>query len=235
MIKAIQKNGAVLALFALLSTGLVVATYALTKDQITYQKQQNLRKLLNEVIPEETHDNDLFKFCTLINNPKYLGTDESMPVYIARKKGYQTGLAIEAIAPDGYNGEIRILVGFTNYGAITGVRVLEHNETPGLGDKIDRNVTNWVDSFAGKRLNLNNSGGDHDGTTSATYKGPANVELKSLTMKEFQVKKDGGQFDGFTGATITPRAVVKAVKNVSIYYHQIARTISSRPLNCGEE
>ena len=231
-IRTATKNSLVLAVFAILSTALVVLTHTLTQDKIAFHKQQNLLSQLNQVFPQALHDNDLSLSCTLLQGSKYLGTSESMPVYIAKFKGQQSGLILETIAPDGHNGPIRMLVGFNNYGRITGVRIVEHNETPGLGDKINRRVTDWVDGFMGKRLDLRNNGNTVDGATGATYRGAANVELASLTMKQWKVHKDGGQFDALTGATITSRAVVKATKNSSLLFHQIVRTIARKPLNC---
>ncbi|MDC5839428.1 electron transport complex subunit RsxG [Vibrio europaeus] len=232
MLKAATKNGAVLAFFAIASTSLVVATHTLTKDKIVFHEQQTLLKQLEQVIPEQMRDNQLSQSCTLVTSPRYLGTNNPMPVYIARLRGMQSGLAMETIAPDGYNGEIRLLVGFNNYGRITGVRVLEHRETPGLGDKISKKVTNWIDGFKGKRLELRHNGNTVDGSTSATYKGNANVQFASLTLKQWKVRKDGGQFDAFSGATITTRAVVKATKNASLLYHQVAKSIGRKSLNC---
>lgn len=208
MIRAMRKNGAVLALAALLSTGLVAVTHLLTKDTIAEQQRLQLLKVLNQVIPEQMHDNALAKTCTLVTNPA-LGVDTPMPVYIATKDGKTTALAIEAIAPDGYNGAIKILVGVDTNNTVLGVRTLYHNETPGLGDKIDLNVSDWVLSFSGKNIE-----GEND--------------------KRWAVYKDGGQFDQFTGATITPRAVVNAARKAAWYTMQNMESIARQPENCGD-
>lgn len=210
MLKAMKKNGGVLAVFALLATSLVSVTHLLTADRIQEQQQKELLKVLNQVIPAESHDNELYKSCTLINNEQYLGTPEAMPAYLAKKEGDVTGVAIEAIAPDGYNGAIKLIVGLDITGTVTGVRVLNHNETPGLGDKVDTRVTDWIYSFTGKKLQ-----GEKDSS--------------------WAVRKDGGSFDQFTGATITPRAVVGAVKNVSLYYQRYQQELFNQPLNCQGE
>lgn len=209
MIRAMRNNGVILALAALLSTGLVAVTNTLTKDTIAEQQRLQLLKVLNQVIPEELHDNPLAKTCTLVTSPS-LGTNEPMPVYIARKNGEPTAMAIEAIAPDGYNGAIKILIGVDTQNTVLGVRVLNHNETPGLGDKIDLNVSDWVLSFTGKRI-------------------------ESEEDKRWAVYKDGGQFDQFTGATITPRAVVNAARQAAWYAMQNKDTIIRQPQNCGAE
>jgi electron transport complex protein RnfG len=210
MLNAMKKNGGVLAVFALLATALVSVTHLLTEDKIQEQQQKELLKVLNQVIPAANHDNELYKSCTLITNQQYIGTPVPMPAYIAEKDGEPTGVAIEAIAPDGYSGAIKLIVGLDMAGYVTGVRVLQHNETPGLGDKIETRITDWIYAFTGKKLN-----GEKD---------PA-----------WAVRKDGGEFDQFTGATITPRAVVKAVKNVSLYFERYQQALLSQPLNCQGE
>ncbi|WP_394144463.1 electron transport complex subunit RsxG [Vibrio atypicus] len=207
MLNAIRKNGAVLAIFACASTGVVALTHYLTKDQIQQQEQAQLLSVLNQVIPHDLHDNDLYQACTLITDPS-LGTDKSMPVYMATLNGQPSALAIEAIAPDGYNGAIKLIVGIKQDGTVLGSRILSHQETPGLGDKIDLRVTDWILGFNGKTLTEENQ---------STWK----------------VRKDGGQFDQFTGATITPRAVVKAVRNTVQYVNDHRTDILSQPLNCG--
>ncbi|WP_070967224.1 electron transport complex subunit RsxG [Vibrio sonorensis] len=207
MLNAIKKNGATLALFACASTGLVAFTNFLTKDTIQEQEQAQLLSVLNQVIAPSMHDNRLYKSCTLVSD-ELLGTSEPMPTYIATKDGQPTALAIESIAPDGYNGTIKLIVGLTLDGTITGTRVLAHKETPGLGDKIDLRVSDWILTFAGKRVSEEN-------------------------LADWNVRKDGGQFDQFTGATITPRAVVKAVKNSALLVNRDIDTILTQPRNCG--
>lgn len=209
MIRAMRKNGAILALAALLSTGLVAITDSLTKETIAEQQRIQLLKVLNQVVPESLHDNEMATSCTLVTSPS-LGTPEPMPVYIATKEGEPTAMAVEAIAPDGYNGAIKVLVGVDTNNTVLGVRVLSHNETPGLGDKIDLNVSDWVLSFSGKTL-------------------------ESKDDKRWAVYKDGGQFDQFTGATITPRAVVNAARKAAWYAMQNKDTIVRQPKNCGGE
>ncbi|NAX22714.1 electron transport complex subunit RsxG [Vibrio sp. V39_P1S14PM300] len=207
MLTAIRNNGLTLAVFACLSTGLVALTQYLTKDRIEVQEQAQLLSVLNQVVPTSLHDNDLYRSCTLVRDPA-LGTTEAMPVYIARLAGEPSAMAIETIAPDGYNGAIKLIVGIRHDGTITGTRVLAHQETPGLGDKIDLRISDWITSFTGKQVTPQNE---------ASWK----------------VRKDGGQFDQFTGATITPRAVVKAVKKTAIFIAQNQDAILAQPLTCG--
>ncbi|MEH0666529.1 electron transport complex subunit RsxG [Vibrio scophthalmi] len=207
MLNAIRNNGAILAIFACASTGLVALTHYLTADQIQRQEQAQLLSVLNQVIPHDLHDNDLYQACTLVTDP-LLGTAEPMPVYLASLNGEPSAMAIEAIAPDGYNGSIKLIIGVKQDGTVTGTRVLSHQETPGLGDKVDLRVTDWILGFTGKVLTTDN-------------------------QASWKVRKDGGQFDQFTGATITPRAVVKAVRNTLEYVNDHRGDIQSQPLNCG--
>lgn len=208
MLSAIRKNGLILATFACASTGVVALTSYLTQDQIKAQENAQLLSVLNQVVPKRLHDNELSQACTLVSDP-LLGTDQAMPVYLASLNGQPTAMAIESIAPDGYNGAIKIIVGIQNDGTITGTRVLAHQETPGLGDKIDLRITDWILNFSGKSVTPDNEA-------------------------DWHVRKDGGQFDQFTGATITPRAVVKAVKQTVQFVNQNRNQIQSQPLNCGE-
>ena len=110
MFKSMKKNGLILAVFALLSTALVSLTHYLTADRIFEQQQQQLLNTLNQVIPVASHDNLLYKSCTLVKDLRYIGTKSPMPAYIATQAGKTTGIAIEGIAPDGYSGAIKLIV-----------------------------------------------------------------------------------------------------------------------------
>jgi electron transport complex protein RnfG len=188
------KNGLLLGLFALCCTGLVALVNALTSDTILLQQQKQLTLTLNQIVPTELYDNVLSEQCILVNSPELLGTKADLPAYLAYKNELPVAIAIEAIAPDGYNGEIKLIIGVDNQGKILGVRTLSHQETPGLGDKIELRKSDWVTHFSGK-----------------LFKDNSNM---------WKVKKDGGQFDQFTGATITPRAYVKAIANALTFVEQ---------------
>lgn len=207
MLTAIRNNSGVLALFACITTGLIAATNYLTEDKIEIQNEGQLLSVINQVVPTSLYDNDLSHSCILIEDPE-LGTSQAMPAYIARQDDKPSAIAIETIAPDGYSGDIKLIVGMKFDGTITGARVLEHKETPGLGDKIEMRVSDWITSFNGKRVTADNDAAWH-------------------------VRKDGGEFDQFTGATITPRAVVKAVKKAALYVTQHQETLLAQPLTCG--
>ncbi|MER0432096.1 electron transport complex subunit RsxG [Aeromonas caviae] len=204
MLKSMRKNGLTLALFALGCTAMVVLTNELTRDRIAHQQELEKLRTLQALLPEGSYDNDLVASCKLVSSREYLGSDEPMPLYTATLKGVHTGYALETVAPDGYSGAIRMVVGTDAKGAVSAVRVLAHKETPGLGDKIELKKSSWIESFTGKSLTTDND------TTWA-------------------VKKDGGEFDAFTGATITPRAVVKAVKNLLLLQQEHPELLRDAP------
>lgn len=210
MIVSMKKNGSVLALFALVCTSVVALTHSLTESKIAEQEQKQLLSIINQLLPADSHDNNIFESCKLITNTEFLGSEEPQRVFNATLNGESVGYAIEGIAPDGYNGKIKLVVGIDNQKMITGVRVLSHQETPGLGDKIDYAKSKWVDDFIGQSLTAEND---------ATW----------------AVIKDGGEFDAFTGATITPRAIVKAVKNILALYNQSELAEAASAPSCWSE
>jgi len=195
MLASMKKNGAVLALFALACTSVVAITHSVTSERIAAQEQKQLLSIINQLLPAESHDNNIFESCKLLSNEEYLGVTEPQRIFTATQSGIVTGYAVEGVAPDGYNGKMKLVVGISSDDSVTGVRVLTHQETPGLGDKVDYNKTQWVDDFIGSSLTEANE-------------------------RTWAVTKDGGDFDAFTGATITPRAVVKSVKNILTLYNE---------------
>lgn len=201
MMTSMRRNGLRLALFAMICTALVAITDALTRDQIAHQAEQQLQQQLHGMLPAGSFDNILASSCIMLRNSQYLGDDEPHPVYLARLGGRPTGYIFTSVAPEGYGGAIHLLVGVNTEGRVHRVEVLSHHETPGLGDKIERAKSDWLDGFAGQQLE-----GNRD--------------------PRWAVTKDGGMFDGFTGATITPRAVVKSVKQVLLLLEQHPEWIS---------
>ena len=205
MFKNMQRNGLILAAFAIVATFLVVVTSILTKDSIARQQEQELLRVLNQVLPAQLHDNDLYQSCTLVSHPE-LG-QQPRRVYRAFIDGRPTAAAIEVTAPNGYSGAIQLLVAIHADGTIAGVRTLQHQETPGLGDKIEIRKSTWITSFDGQRVNAQEDA-------------------------RWAVKRDGGMFDQFTGATITPRAVVQAVKAALLSFEQHQSQWFEAPNNC---
>ena len=190
----------ILLMFAIIGTTLVAVTYDRTRDQIAANERATLLRKLHRLIAPEQHDNVLLEDVLAVRDVTLLGTDEPITVYRARKDGKPVSLVIETIAPDGYSGTIRLLVGINIDGSLSGVRVVGHRETPGLGDAIDETRSDWIHVFDGKSLHNPEAAG-------------------------WAVRKDGGSFDQLTGATITPRAVVKAVRNALLYYRQHQETL----------
>ena len=184
-----------LALFAIAGTFFVTYTYDNTIDRINENKRLALLKAFHVLISPETHDNDIFSDIIQIQNKSLLGSKKPVTIYRARKENKPVAVIISSIAPDGYNGNIELLVAINYDGDLAGVRVVGHKETPGLGDAIEANRSDWITKFAQK--SLTNPG-----------------------KKGWAVKRDGGEFDQFTGATITPRAIVKAVYNTLRYYKE---------------
>ncbi|NCP64898.1 MAG: electron transport complex subunit RsxG [Paraglaciecola sp.] len=211
MKRSIASNGLILSAFALVTSGLIALTYFGTAEQINQQQQAKLQGILNAIMPSQLYDNNLVHDCVVVSDQPALGSHDAQRIYRATLNSQPVGVAIETTAPDGYSGKIKLVVGLTtdnsNNVNIQGVRILEHNETPGLGDKIDLRVSPWILSFADKTI-------------------------ESDKLKYFAVKKDGGQFDQFTGATITPRAVVNAVKRSALFYQQYQQQIFAASNTC---
>ncbi|MBF0348346.1 MAG: RnfABCDGE type electron transport complex subunit G [Magnetococcales bacterium] len=175
------KMGLILMVVGLVATAMLAGTDAVTRAPIAEAKRQELLLGLRAVLPEG-FDNAPDQDILAVSDKRLEKKGKSVTIYRGRKGTSNLGVAFSVIAPDGYSGDIEILMGVTVDGAITSIRVLSHKETPGLGDKIT--LTNWPDAF----------------------------KNKTLTNVKWGVKKDAGDFDQFAGATITPRAVVGAVK-----------------------
>ncbi|WAK01302.1 electron transport complex subunit RsxG [Methylobacter sp. YRD-M1] len=176
----------VLAGFALIASLLLGITHCSTHDAIQQRLNEDLQKSLAEVVPSTLHDNDLLQDTVTVPSAEdNLGANETT-VYIARKAGQVSAVCFKLAAPDGYSGIINMVIGINRDGEVLGVRVINHAETPGLGDKIEIAKSSWILDFNGR-------------------------SLLGLTDAQWAVKKDGGVFDQFAGATITPRAVVKTV------------------------
>ncbi|HXH04118.1 MAG TPA: electron transport complex subunit RsxG [Candidatus Competibacteraceae bacterium] len=195
--------GGILTGFALAGTALVVVTYQQTHPIVAENARRALLANLNELVPAERYDNDLTADTLEIRDPAAFGTEQPVTVYRAYRNGQPVALLATLVAPDGYSGAIRLLVAVNADGTLAGVRVLGHKETPGLGDKIEAGRSDWILGFTGKSLSDPAEGG-------------------------WKVKKDGGQFDQFTGATITPRAVVGAVRRFLVYLREHREVLFQR-------
>lgn len=193
--------GILLALFATAGTALVAVTNDLTAEKIADNERQALLSSLAALVPIEHIDNDIVTDTRTVRQPDLLGSEETL-VYLGRKQGKPVAAVFTSVVPNGYSGPIKLLVAVNTDGTLGGVRVVSHKETPGLGDKIEENRSDWIHSFDGKSL--------------------ANPKFS-----RWKVKKDGGDFDQFTGATITPRAIVAAVKNTLLYFDKHGESLFS--------
>ncbi|NNC97791.1 MAG: electron transport complex subunit RsxG [Gammaproteobacteria bacterium] len=191
--KAVLWSALLLAAFSLVAMSLVIITQRGTSERILQNQQAFLLASLAEVMPPDQFNNQLVNDSYLVNAP-LLGP-ETVRVYPAYLNGKPNGAILTAVAPNGYNGKIKIILGLDYAGHIHAVRVLEHKETPGLGDPIEIKRSNWITQFRQR-------------------------SLEDPELADWQVKKDGGQFDQLTGATITPRAVIKALSNALLYYNE---------------
>ena len=193
-------SGLFLWLFAVAGTTLVALTEYASNDAIVENEKRVLLRNLHALLPPQELDNDLATDTMLLPPSPLLGTDEDSIVYRARRGGEPVAAIFNSVAPNGYSGRIHLLVGIYLDGSLAGVRVVKHAETPGLGDAIEVRKSPWITGFDGKSLDNPDSEG-------------------------WLVKRDGGEFDQFTGATITPRAVVAAVRNALLYYRDNADMI----------
>jgi len=184
----IAYQAGLLGIVTSLSTILLVAGNAATKDAIHQRGLEDLQASFSEVLPAGSYDNKL------VETPLQLAGDDGKPVTVYRGTlaGQISALVWEITGP-GYAGNIRLLMGIKPDGEILGVRVLAHTETPGLGDKIEAAKDDWIRQFSG-------------------------LSLGNPPLEKWKVKKDGGQFDSFSGATITPRGVVKAIENGLLFF-----------------
>ncbi len=195
--RQILLSGLFLCLFAVVGTSFVAVTEYNTRQAIAENERRVLLRNLHALLPADKLDNDIVNDSIVIAASLLLGTVNKSLVYRARLRGKPVAVVFNSIAPNGYSGKIHLLVGVYFDGSIAGVRAIKHAETPGLGDAIEIQKSPWIRDFDAKSLD-------------------------NLTRLHWLVKRDGGVFDQFTGATITPRAVVQAVKNTLLYYEKNA-------------
>ena len=193
--KASMQTALRLLMFTVAGTVALAFTFNITHDKIAASEEAEKLDLIKQIVPQEKFDNQIMQDTLSIATDPLLGNDQPTTAYRGRLQGQPSMLVMEAIAPDGYSGKIRFIMALQYNGTISGVRVVKHKETPGLGDYIDAAKSDWIKGFNG-------------------------VSLTSHQDKDWKVKKDGGQFDYMAGATVTPRAVIKAVHKASQYYAQ---------------
>ena len=193
ILKHASKTAITLIAFAIVFTALLAFVFQITKLPIEKSEAAARLSLFRQIVPQSMHNNDLLKDTLTIAPNDLLGNKQPTIANRARIDNKPAAVIIEAIAHDGYSGDIKLLIAIKADGSISGVRVLAHKETPGLGDYIDIAKDNWIKLFD-------------------------NESLLKTAEPQWKVKKDGGEFDYMAGATITPRAIVKAVHKALQYF-----------------
>ena len=190
--KKVSITASAMIIFSLVASAALSISYFLTKTPIEESDARAKRMFLNQVVPSNLYDNNLVKDTISVEPNPLIGNKKNIDIYRAKKNNQVIAVIIETIAPDGYSGEIKTLVGVDQKDKILGVRVITHKETPGLGDYIEVDKSHWIKNFNLKSLD-------------------------EMGEKEWAVKKDGGDFDYVSGATITSRAVVKSTYKCLLY------------------
>ncbi len=206
MIGVISKNALALGAAAVFCVGILSVVNQQTAGRINEQRLASKLAILSEVLPGADTSQALLSDCLQVTDKTLLGRDSPQAVYRWRQHDKLAAYIVETTAPDGYSGNIELIVALTAEGTVLGSRVLNHQETPGLGDKIEARRSAWIFSFNGKTVSDDNA-------------------------DKWAVRKEGGDFDQFTGATITPRAVINAVRNAALFVQQHPE-LADTPANC---
>lgn len=206
----IRANAINLGAMAIVAAALLAIVYVQTKPLIIANQRAAQIAALTQVMPASYFDDELLQHAFVLPHAEQLHQATDTLAYAAMLNDKINGWVLPVVSPDGYSGAIQLLVGIDAHGSVTGVRITSHKETPGLGDKVDYQKSHWVDDFIGA----------------------------SLSSHTWAVKKDQGDFDQFTGATITPRAVVNAVhlalSHRQQYQAQMLAALSSDKTSTGE-
>jgi len=200
----IMQSGLILAAVAAICTTLVALTFSLTKDRITANEQAYLEQSLTPVLAGKTFDNDLSASAMTVRAPHDLPGRENAVIYRTRAGNTPLVALFVVTAPDGFTGPIKLLIGIDTDGVVTGVRALEHKETPGIGDLIDESRSDWIYQFSG-------------------------TSLDAPERTAWTIRRDGGAFDQMTGASVTSRAAVNAVNQTLLYFEANREMVFSAP------
>ena len=190
---SLLRSAAALGLVALVGTALLAGVHHLTRERIAEQEKRVVLEQLQQIVNADEYDNDLHTDRFVFSNEPFFPNEQQVVAYRARANGAPVAVILRFSAVNGYNGAIGLLAGIREDGSLSGVRVTSHKETPGLGDAIELAKSDWILAFSGKSLN-------------------------NPPPDDWAVQRDDGAFDQFTGATITPRAVVEAVRLALEYY-----------------
>lgn len=191
--RTIIKTGMTLALIAAICTALVAATYQLTEERIAANEKALLEQSLQPALSGLFYDSGVSESRLVLQPPHELPGSDPAIIYRVFAEDQPVAALFVVTARDGFSGPIRILLGVDIAGVVTGVRILQHRETPGLGDKIVSARSDWVFQFDGR-------------------------SMRDPAVTGWAIKGDGGEFDQLTGASITPRAVLKAIRDTLLYF-----------------
>lgn len=209
VVHSMFRAAGILAGFAVFGALLVAITWDATEERIAENERAHLLRTLADVLPPGGYDNAVHEDFITVSDAALLGTDTPVTIYRARLRDQPVAVVVTPVAPGGYSGPIRLLVGILADGSISGVRVVSHRETPGLGDKIEVERDDWILDFDGRSLG-------------------------QPPRRRWAVHRDGGEFDQFTGATITARAVVSAVRDTLIYFESHRDELFAMPTGAGQ-
>jgi Na+-translocating ferredoxin:NAD+ oxidoreductase subunit G len=207
--RSMLRGAGILAGFAVFGALLVAITWESTAERIAANERAFLLRTLADVLPAGAYDNAVHEDAISVTDAALLGTRAPVTVYRARLRGQPVAVVMNPVAPGGYSGPIRLLVGILADGTVSGVRVVAHRETPGLGDKIEVERDDWILDFEGRALGR-------------------------PPLERWAVRRDEGEFDQFTGATITARAVVSAVRDALIYFEAHRDALFAAPAGAVE-
>lgn len=192
-VRRAARAAATLAMAAVLAVGVVALVHDRARPQIEASQRTEQLRQLTGMLGELEYDNDPLADAVAVRDPEHLGATGALLAHRVRLRGQPVAVLLNAVAPDGYSGELALLVAIDPQGRLLGARVLQHRETPGLGDFVELRRSDWMLAFGGRSL------GDPP-------------------VARWQVRKDGGDFDQYTGATVTSRAVTHAVRDALVYF-----------------
>jgi len=185
---------ALVAVIATLAAVLVTSSWEFSRERIAANERARLLASLSSVLDPQLLEQDLDPVLITVTDAELLGSDEPIEVFLPVDGATPLAAIFASVAPDGYNAPIHLLIGIdVATGRISGVRVIDHRETPGLGDQIDIRKSDWILQFDGRTIDDPPAAG-------------------------WAVTRDEGEFDSITGATVTPRAVVSAIYNTLVYF-----------------
>jgi electron transport complex protein RnfG len=191
--RPVWKSGVTLAIVAAFCTSLVALTWQLTAERIESNKKEWLERSLQPALAGLFFDGSVTESMITIPSPHELPGSDAAIIYRVYADGKPVAALFIVTARDGYAGPVKLLVGVAMDGTVTGIRVLEHRETPGLGDRIETTKSDWVLQFNGH-------------------------SLSNPVAEKWAIKGDGGKFDQLTGASVTPRAIIRAIRDTLAYF-----------------